>query len=72
MIKETFRKMTAIEIQQTPSPATYAKPYVVLSATIAIALAFAVAYFQSFSALVLKWSDDPNYSHGFLVIPIAI
>ena len=62
--------MTAIEIQQTPSPATSAKPYVVLSATIAIALAFTVAYFQSFAALVSKWSDDPNYSHGFFVIPV--
>lgn len=30
-----------------------------------------VAYGSSFRALVGQWTRDPNYSHGFLVAPIA-
>jgi exosortase len=64
--------MTAIEIQQIPSHATRRNPSVAIIAILATILSFAVAYFQSFSALVVKWGEDPNYSHGFFVIPIAI
>lgn len=37
-----------------------------------VALAFLLSYGASFLALVDKWSQDPNYSHGFFVIPIAL
>jgi len=31
-----------------------------------------LAYAPNFQDLFRSWSDDPNYSHGFLVIPIAL
>jgi exosortase len=38
----------------------------------AVAVMLAVAYAPNFRDLFRSWSDDPNYSHGFLVIPIAL
>jgi exosortase len=38
----------------------------------AVAAMLAVAYAPNFRDLFRSWSDDPNYSHGFLVIPIAL
>jgi exosortase len=35
-------------------------------------LVFGLAYFQTFRTLIATWYEDPNYSHGFLVIPIAV
>jgi len=43
-----------------------------LLAAVAVGAALAVSYFSSFRALVGKWGQDPNYSHGFFVIPIAL
>lgn len=43
-----------------------------LVAATCVALAFLLSYGASFLALVDKWSQDPNYSHGFFVIPIAL
>ena len=43
-----------------------------LLAAVAVGAALAISYFQSFRALVGKWGQDPNYSHGFFVIPIAL
>lgn len=43
-----------------------------VAATCGVALAFLLSYGASFLALVDKWSQDPNYSHGFFVIPIAL
>jgi len=43
-----------------------------LGATVAIALALVASYFSSFQALFFKWGDDPNYSHGYFVVPIAL
>lgn len=37
------------------------------------ALVAVVALFaHSFLALVKRWDDDPNYSHGYLVLPISL
>ena len=38
----------------------------------AAALVLAVAYAPNFLDLFRTWSSDENYSHGFLVIPIAL
>jgi exosortase len=43
-----------------------------LWALAAAILVFILAYFQNFRTLVTIWYEDPNYSHGFLVIPIAV
>ncbi len=37
----------------------------------AVTLMLALAYAPNFRELVSSWSSDPNYSHGYLVIPIA-
>jgi exosortase len=38
----------------------------------AVALMLALAYAPNIQELIRNWSDDPNYSHGFLVIPLAL
>jgi exosortase len=38
----------------------------------AVALMLALAYSPNLRELFRIWADDPNYSHGFLVIPIAL
>jgi len=43
-----------------------------LWALAAVTLVFGLAYAPNFRALIAKWQEDPNYSHGFLVIPIAV
>lgn len=43
-----------------------------LFATIAaLLISFAALYFKVMAKLVSDWSHDDNYSHGFLVVPIA-
>ena len=37
-----------------------------------VLLALALAYAPNIQELFRSWADDPNYSHGFLVIPIAL
>ena len=37
-----------------------------------VTLVLAVSYAPNLRDLYSVWSDDPNYSHGFLVIPIAL
>ena len=38
----------------------------------AATLVFGLAYAPNFRDLYSIWDDDPNYSHGKLVIPIAL
>jgi len=54
---------------ETRGPAMDPMPVV---AAAAVALALFASYFESFKALFFKWGDDPNYSHGYFVIPIAL
>lgn len=46
-------------------------PMPIVAAAI-VAAALIASYFDSFRALFFKWGDDPNYSHGYFVIPIAL
>jgi len=43
-----------------------------LIAAAIVAAAMFACYFESFRALFFKWGNDPNYSHGYFVIPIAL
>jgi len=36
-----------------------------------VVLGFAVLYWQVLTKLVMDWYHDDNYSHGFLIVPIA-
>ena len=40
-------------------------------AAVVVAAGFALLYWQVFVRLVSDWYHDDNYSHGFLIIPIA-
>ena len=63
---------------QPPDPATPAPspwPSRILPgfwAALAVALALTISYAPNFADLVRTWWSEPNYSHGFLVIPIAL
>jgi exosortase len=43
-----------------------------LWALAAATLVFGLAYYQNFRVLYAIWSEDQNYSHGRLIIPIAV
>ena len=38
----------------------------------AATLVFVLAYLPNLRALMTVWNEDPNYNHGYLVIPIAL
>ena len=41
-------------------------------AAVVVAAGFALLYWQVFVRLVMDWYHDDNYSHGFLIVPIAV
>ena len=43
-----------------------------LAASLLVVTALGLAYAANLRELALKWDDDPNYSHGYLVAPIAL
>ena len=43
-----------------------------LGVTALLLLGLALVYWQVFSKLIYDWGHDDNYSHGFLIIPIAL
>jgi len=44
----------------------------VLTASVLLVLSFALLYSHVFAKLVRDWAANENYSHGFLVIPLAL
>ena len=64
--------MTALEWNESEMPSQSRQAYPVILSAVVLSLAFLATYYQSLSSLVAKWSDDPNYSHGFFVVPIAL
>lgn len=52
---------------------TLTRSRVMLAAAIGgLVLSFAVLYRQVIDKLVFDWANDGNYSHGFLIVPIAL
>jgi len=45
--------------------------YTLAFATIAVAAALALVYWDVLTGLAVQWSHDSDYSHGFLVLPLA-
>jgi len=43
-----------------------------LTAAAFVTVAFAWSYAPGFAFLAAKWDEDPNYSYGYLVIPISL
>ncbi len=43
-----------------------------LAVALAILAAFLFAYLPTFRELVAAWDKEPDYSHGYLVIPLAV
>jgi exosortase A len=43
-----------------------------LSAPILLIMGIALVYWQVLRKLVFDWANDGNYSHGFLIVPIAL
>ena len=43
-----------------------------LWALASVVVVFGLNYHQNFYTLIQAWLNDPNYSHGFLVIPVAV
>ena len=43
-----------------------------LWALASVVVVFGLNYHQNFYTLIQAWWNDPNYSHGFLVIPVAV
>ena len=43
-----------------------------LTAVAALVAAIGLLYWRVLSALVAQWASDDNYSHGFLVVPLAL
>jgi exosortase len=54
------------------SPVTSASPLPVWAGAAAFAGVLAVLFGPTLFDLVTLWTNDPNYNHGFLVLPIAI
>lgn len=69
-------KHTAAERKDSPSlrPPSAASPHLGALALAAAVLLAAVAwaYLPTFSALVSTWNREPDYSHGYFVIPLSI
>lgn len=59
---------TAPEPQARPAPVALASR---LAAVAAVAAVLVWSYFPQFRGLVQTWENDPNYSHGYLVIPVS-
>jgi exosortase len=53
-------------------PQAVAVRHSVLPALLLFAGSFALVYWQVFARLVRDWTNDGNYSHGFLIVPLSL
>src|SRR5262245_4251906 len=56
----------------TPPPGGRSIRITATAAVVLTTAALAWSYYPSFADLFRKWWNDPNYSHGFFVVPIAV
>jgi exosortase len=43
-----------------------------VAALVGVSVSFLILYWQVITKLVRDWSTDDNYSHGFLIVPLAV
>ena len=55
-----------------PSQNSYPRPSLYLVGGLLIAVGFTYSYWSTLTELVSAWEDEPDYSHGYFVVPIAI
>lgn len=60
---------TASRPQTGPAPLALASR---LGAVAAVVAVLVWAYFPQLAQMVSTWENDPNYSHGYLVIPVSV
>ncbi len=61
-----------IENEHAPAPSRAAQSWLPWLPYILLALVVTAIYYQVIGKLVLDWYENPDFSHGFLVVPFAI
>jgi exosortase len=61
-----------IENEDAPAPSQAAQSWLPWLPYILLALVVTAIYYQVIGKLVMDWYENPDFSHGFLVVPFAI
>lgn len=66
------RGQSPVPEEPTPPVRGWRLPPAPIVAAVAVAAALVWSYAPNLQRLVTIWNRDPNYSHGFLVVPVAL
>jgi exosortase len=63
---------STIENESAPAPSHAAQSWLPWLPYILLGLVITAIYYQVIGKLVMDWYDNPDFSHGFLVVPFAM
>ena len=61
-----------IENERAPAPSAAAQSWLPWLPYILLVVVITAIYYQVIGKLVMDWYDNPDFSHGFLVVPFAM
>jgi exosortase len=70
--RKVKRVANVAEIPEITTPTFSVRPLWLLSASLALLITFVWAYWPTLVEMIGQWVNQPDYSHGFIVLPIAI
>lgn len=70
-LKARNKQQQAVSVAPVPHPATEAEVRLRVAGALLTSAPFIWAYWPTFVGLVTVWETQPDYSHGYLVIPLA-